>query len=129
MVRFIDKEVRSHVTSERRKVKVGAFQMLPFARMLAKISHSYAVGQLGLHAFRPLLPPLILGESTAAPWLVGGGASAPAPDTEPLLHDVWLQKCLTAGVEYVLARIRLFAFVGMPRYHVVVGEAKHNSSP
>ena len=123
VARFIDDEVRAPATPDGRKVKLGTINMLLFARMLAKIAHSYAVANLGLSGFRPLLPDLILGKSTAAPWLVGGDASEPAPDTEPALHHVYLQNCLTAGVEYVLVAVRLFAFVGMPRYHVVVGRA------
>jgi len=123
VTRLIEKEVRAHAT-DGRKVKVGTINMLLFGRMLAKIAHSYAAANLGIAGFKPLLPDLILGKSMAAPWLVGGDASGPVPDTEPYLHHVYLQNCLTAGIEYVLVAIRLFCFVGMPRYHVVVGEAQ-----
>ena len=123
VARLIEHEVRAHATPDGRKVKLGAVNMLLFARMLAKIAHSYAVANLGLSAFSPLLPDLILGRSAAAPWLVGGDASAPPLETERSLHDVYLQHCLTSDVEYVLVAVRLFAFVGMPRYHVVVGKA------
>jgi hypothetical protein len=44
----------------------------PFTRMLAKIAHSYAVAELGVDAFEPLLPPLILGQSLDLPDHVGG---------------------------------------------------------
>jgi len=124
VARFIEREVWAHATPDGRKVKLGAVNMLLFARMLAKIAHSYAVANLGLSAFSPMLPDLILGRSAAAPWLVGGDASRPPPETDPSLHHVYLQRCLTSGVEYVLVAVRLFAFVGMPRYHVVVGAAK-----
>jgi hypothetical protein len=103
--------------------------MLVFGRMLAKIAHSYAIANLGITGFKPLLPDLILGKSAAAPWLIGGDASGPVPDTEPCLHNVYLQNCLTAGIEYVLVAIRLFCFVGMPRYHVVVGEVASSERP
>lgn len=121
MVRYIDEEVRKHLTPEGQRLKLGTVNMLTFARMLAKIGHSYAIAHLGLGAFRPLLPDIILGKSTKAPWVVGGDASATPPETERVLHHVYLQNCLTDGIEYVLVAIRLFAFVGMPRYHVVVG--------
>ena len=127
VARFIEQEVWAHATPDGRKVKLGAVNMLLFARMLAKIAHSYAVANLGLSAFSPMLPDLILGRSAAAPWLVGGDASGPPPETELSLHHVYLQHCLTSGVEYVLVAVRLFAFVGMPRYHVVVGAANTRS--
>lgn len=122
VVRHLEDETRKHLSPEGQRVKLGTINMLTFSRMLAKIGHSYAVANLGLGSFRPLLPDLILGKSSTAPYLVGGDASTQPPATEPVLHHVYLQNCLTRGVEYVLVAIRLFAFVGMPRYHVVVGE-------
>jgi hypothetical protein len=122
VVRYIESEMRVHATPDRRKVKLGAINMLLFARMLAKIAHSYAVANLGLNAFTPLLPDLILGKSAVAPWLVGGDTSGSVPATQQDLHSVYLQNCMTAGVEYTLVAVRLFGFVGMPRYHVVVGK-------
>lgn len=121
VVRQVLDELRPHITPEGQRVKLGTINMLQFARMLAKIGHSYAVAQLGLDAFEPMLPDLILGKHASAPELVGGDASGPVPETEPCLHHVYLQDCLSSGTKYVLATIRLFAFVGMPRYHVVVG--------
>lgn len=126
VARVLSEEVRKHIPSDRQGVKIGTCNTLEFARMLAKIAHAYAVANLGLNGFRPLLPDLILGKSATAPYFVGGDASAPVPDTEPTLHYVCLQNCLTAGVEYVLAAVRLFAFIGMPRYHIVVGETLKN---
>lgn len=121
VVRLINGEIRK-LSPEGQRVKLGTINTLDLSRMLAKIAHSYAVANLGLRAFRPLLPDLILGRSTTASYLVGGDVSIPTPETEPVLHHVYLQNCLTSGVVYTLVAIRLFAFVGMPRYHVVVGE-------
>jgi hypothetical protein len=90
--------------------------------MLAKIAHSYTVAQLGLNAFHPLLPDLILGTSSTPSHLVGGDISAPPPAAAPILHHIYLQNCQTAGTEYILVAIQLFSFMGMPRYHVVVGK-------
>jgi hypothetical protein len=90
--------------------------------MLAKIAHSYAVAELGSDAFHPLLPDLILGTEDRAAYLVGGDASEfPLPDKEPYLHHVYLLNAMSGGIMYTLVSIRLFAVVGMPRYHVVVG--------
>jgi hypothetical protein len=125
VVRTVTEELQPRLKPEGARVKLGTINILAFARMLAKIGHSYAVAELGLDVFRPLLTDIILGKSAAAPYLVGGDASnSPLPDKELALHQVYLQLCLTSGVEYVLAAIRLFAFVGMPRYHVVVGEVR-----
>ena len=44
----------------------------PFAKMIAKISHAYAVALIGLSGVDFLLPPLILGISTHLAHLVGG---------------------------------------------------------
>ncbi len=55
------------------------FKITDFARLLAKIAHSYAVAELGLGAFNSFLPPLILGESLNLPDFVGGVAS-PTPN-------------------------------------------------
>jgi len=122
VVRYLDGEVRNHISPEGQRLKLGSFNVMKFSQMLAKIAHSYAVAEIGQNAFRPLLPDLILGKSNTPAYLVGGDASAPPPVTEPILHHIYRQHCLTNGVEYVLVAIRLFAFIGMPRYHIVVGE-------
>jgi hypothetical protein len=121
VLRFVDEELRSHL-KERVRLKLGSFNDLTFSRMLAKIAHSYAVASLGLGSFRPLLPDTILGRSKTAAYLVGGDTSGPAIQLPSMLHDVVLQDCVSSGHVYTLAGIQLFAFVGMPRYHVVVGE-------
>jgi hypothetical protein len=122
VVRHLDRQTKKYLSPEGQRVRLGSVNILFFARMLAKVAHSYAVAELGLGSFSPLLPDLILGKSSSAPFLVGGDASGPSTAAEPDLHNVYLQDCLTDGVPYILAAIRLFAFAGMPRYHVVVGQ-------
>lgn len=122
VARFIGEEIHKHIRPEGQRVKIGTINISYFRRMLAKIAHSYAVANLGLSAFRPLLPDLVLGRSATESYLVGGDVSIPTRETEPFLHHVYLQNCLTGGVEYILVAIHLFAVIGMPRYHVVVGE-------
>ena len=63
-----------------------------------------------------------LGSSLSASWLVGGDASAPTSPDPTALHRVDLQHCSVDGTGHLLGAIRLFAFVRMPRYHVVIGE-------
>lgn len=123
VAKLIGSDMKEHLTSERVKIHLGAINVLAFARMLAKIGHSYAVAHLGLGTFEPLLSPVILGTSPFASHLVGGDVSVPTPEAEPTLHHVYLQNCTSNGTEYVLVAIRLFALFGMPRYHVVVGRS------
>ena len=105
------------------QLKLGTINILEFSRMLAKIAHSYAIAELGIDAFQPLLLDLILGKTNTSAYLVGGDVSAPpSPEAEPVLHHVYLQNCMRDGVEYILVAIQLFSFMGMPRYHVVVGK-------
>jgi hypothetical protein len=122
VVRYIDAETKEYLSPEGQRVKLGGVNILAFTRMLAKIAHSYAVAELGLGSFRPLLPDLILGKSSNAPSLVGGDPTTPSTAPEPDLHNVHLRDCIAGNVRYTLAAIRLFAFAGMPRYHIVVGE-------
>ena len=129
VARFIGDDGQKGGASTGRKVKIGTINQLTFARLLAKIGHAYAVAQLGINGFKPLLPDLILGKSTEASWLVGGDASGIPLLDEEGLHSIHLQNCLHDGVKYVLVAIRLFAFAGMPRYHVVVGEALPDDDP
>ena len=104
------------------RVKLGSFNLLVFARMLAKIAHSYAVATIGLDAFTPMLPVFILGGDDRAAYVVGGDVSSFAPsEPEARLHSIHIQGCKNADQEYILVAIRLFAFAGMPQYHVVVG--------
>jgi hypothetical protein len=55
------------------------FKIIDFARLLAKIAHSYAVAEFGLGAFDSFLPPLILGKSLNLPDFVGG-VTSPTPN-------------------------------------------------
>jgi hypothetical protein len=117
-----DLDLLKHAEGKGDKVKLGTFGMTIFARMLAKIGHSYAIAHVPPNSFEPMLPALILGKADHdASYLVGGDKSGWQPKSVPCLHSVYLQDCISGGVTYTLARITLFEIVGMPRYHVVVG--------
>lgn len=99
----------------------GGFDALLFGRMLAKIAHSFAVAELGLNGFRPLLNDLILGQPTThAAQFVGGGIS---PDPKGLERNE-ISVSVISGVhrDYHVVRLRLFADLEMPTYEIVVGE-------
>jgi hypothetical protein len=101
----------------------------PFARVLAKIAHTFAVARLGLDSFKPYLPDIILGKDLNAAYLIGGAA----PPTDPLqipvdartaYHEIELTMMAAEGKPpIVVTTVRLFPFTGSPTYWVIVGEA------
>jgi len=122
VVRYQTGELEKHADGDR-GFKLGRVSPREFARMLAKIAHSYAVAKFGESSFQPLLLDIILGKSNFAPYLVGGDKSGVPLDDQPTaLHHVYGQACDVNGAPYLLVAIRLFAFMGMPRYLVVVGK-------
>jgi hypothetical protein len=105
-------------------VNVGKIRMLDFARMLAKIAHSYAVAKCGQSSFDPMLLDLILGRDEHAPYLIGGdprGAAAAQPN---ILHDIYPMGVQIGefGPKFLGVVIRLFAFWETPTYLVIVGK-------
>jgi hypothetical protein len=109
----------------------GKYDPLPFARMLAKIAHTFAVGELGLDAFRQFyLQKLIRGDYTLDPdkWVgsypddVRGDLHT--VDIDPnMRHELTLRTSRQShGISAVTVDIRLFANYGGPKHIVVVGE-------
>lgn len=91
-------------------------------RMLAKISHAYAVAELGIKGFNPVLQPIILGHDTRhLPHYIGG--SREISPCLPFNYGLALSvKASTKGKKFLVAAIRLLSDIqGMPTYHVVVG--------
>jgi hypothetical protein len=94
-----------------------------YAKMLAKIGHSYAVANIGLGLFKPIALDLIMGRTTNIAYAVGGDF-----DIEPAVLGG--KHILQMGVQvdpvrsrfFVVVNIRLFSSCGMPSYHVVVGQ-------
>jgi hypothetical protein len=93
------------------------------SRVLAKIAHAFAVAQLGLNGFTPLLLDLIHARVVAnAPELVGSDPNTPPPATG-VMHEL----TLVPHEKFVVVRIRLFASSSikgehtMPVYLAVAG--------
>jgi hypothetical protein len=126
VVRYQKGELEKHL-QEGVALKLGVGP-LDYARMLAKIAHSYAIARFGEASFVPFLPEIILGKSDYAPHFVGGDRSGvPLIDEPNVLHRVYGQACDLNGQPYLLVAVRLFAFMGMPRYLVVVGKIADGS--
>lgn len=129
LFRYPEGDLARHSPADTTAVQLGRAYPLDFARMLAKIAHVCAVAEHGHKSFTPLLPNLILGRDTnLASYLVGGDATAP-PEDEQVLHSIYRQDCRVLSTHYLMMTIRLFAFMGMPRYHVVVGRKTNQSPP
>lgn len=95
-----------------------------FLRMIAKIAHSYAVAEEGLHSFNPMLLDFILGRPTHhGPHWIGGVDPRPEFEGSPL-HVLDSFRHTVDGADYLMARIYLFYGYGAPAYEVVVGECR-----
>jgi hypothetical protein len=111
------------------KYGIGAFATAYWdshmvCRMLAKIGHAFAVAELGLDKFSPLLSKLIqTNDDPAAMRFVGGDKTASRTEKPSTLHRLTLGFQKISGKVFVVARIRLFASYGSPIYSVIVGES------
>ena len=88
-----------------------------FVLMLAKIAHSYAVAEVGLHNLIPYLSEIIRNEDTSEVVSLVGGKSESEPRTGNL-HDVSL---ISDTNQLVVVRIRLLAHFEGVTYFVVAG--------
>jgi hypothetical protein len=100
-----------------------SLDMRYFCRMLAKIGHAFAVFELGVDGFTPMLTDIIRDpdrSSRAAIGFIGG--LHPAPPAPRSLHEMKVGRATIAGgPTFVVVRLRLFAQFGAPVYSVVVG--------
>lgn len=136
--------VRIHTTPEtgRRHKALGEvgvpirFDERAIRLTLAKTAHAYAVAELGLNSFRPLLPDLILGRMPNRASLVGAipGANnySHVPDgineMPPLYHLLELRRVTSSlGGKFLSCEIALFKPLGMPVYQVIVGSGLSDS--
>lgn len=94
-----------------------------FARMLAKIAHAYAVAELGMDGFTPLLVPAIHGvPAFPIHHLVGGLLDVGSPATDQ--HQLRLVSEEFHGRKFWVVYVRLFANLGWPEYICVSGLEK-----
>lgn len=101
-------------------INLGAIDMHSFARMLAKIAHSYAYAVLPQGSFEPLLNKMILKGNNDFTFFVGGELEI--PPAEDFMYELTMgQTRAFNGVKCLCVRIRLFSFLGTPVYVVAVG--------
>ena len=96
-----------------------------FARFIAKIGYGFAVAEMGLHCFRPLVRGIILGRSHDYFHFVGSAQREPPASGWPRggRHHFGITiHFLQDGIGLVIVDVKLFAEAGTPVYHTVVGE-------
>jgi hypothetical protein len=98
------------------------FDHYAFFRMLAKIAHSFAVGEIGIENFDPELPDLILGRNPHLISYLIGGSTEPSPHISfQFRHEMQTSIATRGDVRFAVIQLRLFASSGAPEYNVVVG--------
>lgn len=93
-----------------------------YAGMLAKIAHSYAIGELGLGGFVPLLWERGSLEDKFSRHLLLGGIDPELADLpSDTRHPLSLRLEEHSGTEFWIVYLRLFADLGWPAYRCIVG--------
>jgi len=92
-----------------------------FCRVLAKTAYAYAVAEVGLDNFQPLVVGLILDGSETPTHLVGSNPVI-LPADRTMLHQMSIGPFVANDRRYIIVDIRLFAQFGGSIYRVVVGE-------
>ena len=104
-------------------INAGHFYPIEFCRVLAKIAHGFAVATGIPSGFRFWPKDIILGHDSQVFRLVGSATSIAA--SEPNIpHKVIFNPHRYNDKDYVVADIRLFAYLGTPTYQVVVAERR-----
>lgn len=99
------------------------FDFYAFFRMIAKIAHSFAVGEIGIDNFDPELPDLILGRNPGLISYLIGNLNWPLQNCHPQTrHQMEFSISERPNGVFGVVTIRLFASSGTPRYEVVVGQ-------
>lgn len=91
-----------------------------FARMLAKIAYSYAIAEIGLGGFDPIVTGIILGKSDDIYYFVGGSFDF-LPPRDRGGHALNIRMDHRQGKAIVVVDIRIFSQLEWPDYHVAVG--------
>jgi hypothetical protein len=104
-----------------------------FMRVLAKIAHGYAVFNVGLDGFRPLLAPLITGKDVSIASFYVGGYVANGPILsvrDDSTYQIVPFQATYQGELYLVAHIRLFANLRPPTpvYAVIFGQPLSNAT-
>lgn len=119
IARQVAKETRAqHVAA-----KIGEVNRIHYLRSLAKTAHAYAAATIGLEAFEPLLPDLILGRRDDVETFVGD-----VPHENPFEPDDLQTLQIAIGeathgpaAGYLIAHIVLYPSLNSPAHAVILG--------
>ncbi|HFT6990843.1 TPA: hypothetical protein ACGRQA_000115 [Stenotrophomonas maltophilia] len=101
-------------------VHIGSIHPESFLRMLAKIAHCFAIAELGINAFTPLLLDIIRGSEPLSNRLIGCWHEEVPPSEA--LHEIRVDWVNGESGRLLVCSLRLFSATGSPLYLVVVGK-------
>lgn len=105
------------------RIQGPRIDVVALSQLLCKIAHSFAVAELGFNTFKHFLPSMILETGPAHFPHYVGAAMRPLPKQGDLeLHQLQIRRVEVDGTFLVTVVIRLFSFLDIPEYEVVVGE-------
>lgn len=106
-------------------MRLGVVNRIDYLRSIAKTAHAYAVAELGLDAFEPILLDLILCRSDDVGDFVGDALLDSPVETDPAHTLQVLIGELTEGPAqgYLVARLQLYPMFHSPQHVVVLGRA------
>jgi hypothetical protein len=91
-----------------------------FFRLPAKIAHSFAIAELGVGAFQPLLLDYIKDRHAKdVPWHLIGGARREGPSDND--YEISWREQTVKGFKHVVVEMRLLARLNFPKFIVVAG--------
>lgn len=106
-------------------LKAGEVNRLHYQRFLAKTGHAFAAARIGLDAFDPVLPDLILNRSDDLSLYVGDDPTLAPIEVHPAATSHFALGEITHGPAkgYVGIGIRLYPLLNTPAHVVIVGKA------
>lgn len=105
-------------------MKTGDMSRNDFLRFLAKTAHAYAVGELGIDGFKPVLNDIILNEDDDISRYVGG--TSPQEGREDSVADTVFLSIGSAD-NIVAVMVQFYLALQTPAYAVVIGEKNGNT--
>lgn len=122
---FLIKGDENEVAAFMKELGVGRLKITstlqwgPFARMIAKICHAFAVSVVGLEGIDFYLPPLIRGKSDHLAQFVGGVDLEDESLVPPV--DLLVTERVVNGQPHLIARTTIFRDRRFPTYEAIVG--------
>jgi hypothetical protein len=99
---------------------IGTVNTETFCLTLAKVAHAFASAELGIDAFEPFLFDMIRNRNLSnRATFIGGGEGNELPSAG--LHEVGFDSGVGIDADTIVVRVRLFAVLGTPTYHIAVG--------